>query len=522
MRKMRWLAALLALCLLLAGLPAALAEEAVEADPVLVEEDVASEETEAAEAGEVDLFVEEGAEAEAEADEPAEAISNALDVQANAASDFVIENGVLVDYKGTDEWITIPSNVHTIGDRAFLSNETLSGVTIPGTVKTIGEAAFGFCDNLRSVNIKSGTKTIKQDAFEYCECMFEFIAPKSITSIGNDAFYGCYDLLISCFSGSAMEKYAIDNDLDYEIVDNVVPDDIEFDMETVPVNVKKGGSVRLEYDLYPIYATTKLTWKSSDETIATVSAGGKVTGVSAGTAIITVTTANNKRDSIKVMVYDPNAKATAVKLVDEDGRKITKLTLYTGQIMQMGNGVETTPYGVAAKRTWKSSNKKVATVSSTGKIVAQKPGKANITVKINGKSAKLKVTVKKNKLDKINSKPKLSAIGYGQDIWLKSIEIKSPKKIVCEYYLLFKRLSSMTTTKFSWVEGSAYYYDDDYNQHKIFDGTVKNIKIKTKGQTVKKFKVTFKGSKVKNTNLILKDLKGQIYSSEEFWLNWVY
>ena len=33
MRKMRWLAALLALCLLLAGLPAALAEEAVEADP---------------------------------------------------------------------------------------------------------------------------------------------------------------------------------------------------------------------------------------------------------------------------------------------------------------------------------------------------------------------------------------------------------------------------------------------------------------------------------------------------------
>lgn len=518
MRKMRWLAALLALCLLLAGLPAALAEEAVEADPVLVEEKVTSEETEAAEAGEVDLFVEEGAEADA----PAEAISNALDVQANAASDFVIENGVLVDYKGSDEWITIPSGVHTIGELAFYKNDQLFGVTIPGTVKTIEYGAFAFCENLRSVEIKSGTKTIGEDAFEYCECMFEFIAPKSITSIGNDAFYGCYDLLISCFSGSAMEKYAIDNDLDYEIVDNVAPDGIDIATETDGTELKKGKSIKLDYNLNPRYATTKVTWKSSNESVATVTASGKVTGVSAGTAIITVTTANNKRDSFKVMVYDPNAKATAVKFVDEYGDKITKLTLYTGQIMQMGNGVETTPYGVAAKRTWKSSNKKVATVSSTGKIVAQKPGKANITVKINGKSAKLKVTVKKNKLDKINSKPKLSAIGYGQDIWLKSIEIKSPKKIVCEYYLLFKRLTSMTTTKFSWVEGSAYYYDDDYNQHKIFDGTVKNIKIKTKGQTVKKFKVTYKGSKVKNTNLILKNLKGQIYSSEDFWLNWVY
>ncbi len=485
---------------------------------MLVEEEVSSEEAEAAEAGEVDLFVEEGAEADA----PAEAISNAVDIQVNASSDFVIENGVLVDYKGSDEWITIPGGVHTIGELAFYKKDRINGVTIPGTVKTIEYGAFAFCENLRSVEIKSGTKTIGEDAFEYCECMFEFIAPKSITSIGNDAFYGCYDLLISCFSGSAMEKYAIDNDLDYEIVDNVAPDGIDIATETDGTELKKGKSIKLDYNLNPRYATTKVTWKSSNESVATVTASGKVTGVSAGTAIITVTTANNKRDSFKVMVYDPNAKATAVKFVDEYGDKITKLTLYTGQFMQMGNGVETTPYGVAAKRTWKSSNKKVATVSSTGKIVAQKPGKANITVKINGKSAKLKVTVKKNKLDKINSKPKLSAIGYGQDIWLKSIEIKSPKKIVCEYYLLFKRLTSMTTTKFSWVEGSAYYYDDDYNQHKIFDGTVKNIKIKTKDQTVKKFKVTFKGSKVKNTNLILKDLKGQIYSSEDFWLNWVY
>lgn len=48
---------------------------------------------------------------------------------------------------------------------------------------------------------------------------------------------------------------------------------------------------------------------------------------------------------------------------------------------------------------WKSSNKKIAAVSSKGKVTGKKAGKANITVKIAGRSGKAvcKVTVQKKK-----------------------------------------------------------------------------------------------------------------------------
>ena len=55
-----------------------------------------------------------------------------------------------------------------------------------------------------------------------------------------------------------------------------------------------------------------------------------------------------------------------------------------------------TPVTCKTKVTYSSSNKKVATVSKTGKITAKKAGKVVITVKVGKKiSAKCIVTVKK-------------------------------------------------------------------------------------------------------------------------------
>lgn len=49
----------------------------------------------------------------------------------------------------------------------------------------------------------------------------------------------------------------------------------------------------------------------------------------------------------------------------------------------------------SAKITYTSSNKKAATVNSKGVVTGKKAGKATITVKANGKTVKVKVTVKK-------------------------------------------------------------------------------------------------------------------------------
>lgn len=64
-------------------------------------------------------------------------------------------------------------------------------------------------------------------------------------------------------------------------------------------------------------------------------------------------------------------------------------TIYVGKTLQLK--VKNTK----KKIKWYTSNKKVATVSSKGKVTARKPGKVTITAKVNGKKYNCKITVKK-------------------------------------------------------------------------------------------------------------------------------
>ena len=68
--------------------------------------------------------------------------------------------------------------------------------------------------------------------------------------------------------------------------------------------VIKGSDIKLSVIYSPSDATVnrKLTWSSSNESIVKVSENGTVSGISAGTATIYVTTANNKKTSCKVEV----------------------------------------------------------------------------------------------------------------------------------------------------------------------------------------------------------------------------
>ena len=55
---------------------------------------------------------------------------------------FLIVNGVLKEYIGTDTDVVIPDGVIGIGRGAFLKCKTLNKVAIPSSVRSIGEAAF--------------------------------------------------------------------------------------------------------------------------------------------------------------------------------------------------------------------------------------------------------------------------------------------------------------------------------------------------------------------------------------------
>ena len=129
------------------------------------------------------------------------------------------------------------------------------------------------------------------------------------------------------------------------------------------------------------------SWKSSNKKIVTVNKNGVIkAGKKNGTAKITVTLASGKKATLKVKVQTPKVKTTKIK-----GLK-SKETLKKGEKLTLKPVIS--PLTSQEKVTYKSSNKKVATVSKKGVITAKKKGTAKITVKSGKKSYTVKVTVK--------------------------------------------------------------------------------------------------------------------------------
>lgn len=139
----------------------------------------------------------------------------------------------------------------------------------------------------------------------------------------------------------------------------------------------------------PKKASTKVTFKTSNKKVATVTSKGVITAKKAGTATITVTSSVNKKvkATCKVTVKAPKAKAIVVtNAVDNtvSVRKGKTLTLKTAL----------TPNGAVNKGfTYTVKDKKIATVNSKGKITAKKAGKTTITIKAKGTKLTKKITV---------------------------------------------------------------------------------------------------------------------------------
>ncbi|MDY3919139.1 MAG: Ig-like domain-containing protein [Candidatus Limivivens sp.] len=113
-------------------------------------------------------------------------------------------------------------------------------------------------------------------------------------------------------------------------------------------------------------ATGKITWSSSQKSIASVNSKGKVTAKKKGTAAITAKFGKNKL-VCKVTVETPSLNKETLTL-NVKGTAQLKLT------------------GTKQKIKWSSSRKTVATVSSGGKVTAKKAGTATITATISGKN----------------------------------------------------------------------------------------------------------------------------------------
>ena len=107
---------------------------------------------------------------------------------------FVIENGVLKEYKGQGGDVVIPEGVTSINDGAFYKCSSLTSIVIPEGVTSIGNWAFNGCSSLTSVVIPEGVTSIGDSAFAGCSSLTSIVIPESVTSIGDSAFWRCSSL----------------------------------------------------------------------------------------------------------------------------------------------------------------------------------------------------------------------------------------------------------------------------------------------------------------------------------------
>ncbi len=105
--------------------------------------------------------------------------------------DFVIEGGVLTEYKGTSSGvIEIPSSVTSIADNVFAGHREITSVVLPSGLTSIGSGAFSGCTRLAGVALPDGVTAIPENAFAGCTALAAVEMP-AVTSIGEGAFRDC-------------------------------------------------------------------------------------------------------------------------------------------------------------------------------------------------------------------------------------------------------------------------------------------------------------------------------------------
>lgn len=130
---------------------------------------------------------------------------------------------------------------------------------------------------------------------------------------------------------------------------------------------------------------SKVTWSSSNSSVASVDSGGVVTGKKVGsakiTAAVTFTSGKKKNYTTKMKVSDPKL-ASATLVAAASTKKSVGLTGTNGY----------------SSIQWKSKKSSIASVESDGKLVAKKQGSTVLTAKVDGKTLRCKVYVSDPKL----------------------------------------------------------------------------------------------------------------------------
>lgn len=185
------------------------------------------------------------------------------------------------------------------------------------------------------------------------------------------------------------------------------------------VTLNPGKTEQLKITYLPDYATASIgtvKWTSSNEAVVTVDAAGRLTAKTAGKAIITAVTSDG--NVMYCIVTVENIKVSKITIATTTSNKIA-----TGKKVTLKATV--TPSNAYNKGvTWKSSNTKVATVSSSGVVTTKKKmGGKTVTITAtakdgSGKKASYKIYIKKGIVKKVYISG-VKSVKAGKKLYLK-------------------------------------------------------------------------------------------------------
>lgn len=194
---------------------------------------------------------------------------------------------------------------------------------------------------------------------------------------------------------------------------------ITFTLSPATREIAVGKSFTIKKVTVPSNADKTATWTTSNSKIATVTSSGKVTGKKIGTCTITCTlTEYNQSAKCKVKVAKLNS---TVKL----NKKSIRIGI--GKTYKLKKTVWTNNTKNPSVK-WKSANKKIATVTSKGKVKGKKIGVTKITVtttdKIKAKATCRVTVIRRVTSVKMNKKYAICYVGHTKKL---SATVK-PKK----------------------------------------------------------------------------------------------
>ncbi len=291
----------------------------------------------------------------------------------------------------------------------WYSPDKVKKVVISEGITEIGEYNFKWCDNLKEVVLPSTLKIIRAHAFDACAKLTKIDASRTqLTTIEEEAFIACPNLKTvklpdsvsqigrATFSGTPITTIKIPKNLKV-INSSVFASCRRLKAVDVPASVTKIGkgafsgckklaSIKIRNKNCRIYAA-KLQ--------PTVPKSTTIYGYRGSTAQKYAKKYGNKFR----LLSNTNKPSTT----GGNGTQVSKLKIKNAPLfLKAGKSrtlkAEITPNTVRRQVIWKTSNKKYATVSKSGKVTAKKAGRGKLvkitaTLKDGSKSAKVRIAV---------------------------------------------------------------------------------------------------------------------------------